>query len=150
MAAKGRRDKHASKTKVEDDGVVCIACDYGFFTSKDDEDKDEEELEKRYTPLLIAVDDSSKTVLGSVVHRKGVDDWSEKVLVDFVVDLGYPKVKLRSDGEKSIKALLATVSRELKKKGVTVVPDRTPEGDSQAGGLQESAVKTVKDMTRCL
>jgi len=33
---------------------------------------------------------------------------------------------------------------------VTVVPDQTPEGDSQAGGVQEAAVKTVKDKTRCI
>ena len=81
------------------------------------------------------------------MHRKGVADWSSKVLVEHIEDLGHPKVKLRSDGEKAIKALLAQVAAELKKKGVTVVPDQTPMGDSQAGGVKEAAVKTVKDKT---
>ena len=150
VAASGRRDKHASVSEDKDDEIACVACDYGFFTSREDEDKPEEELEKKYTPFIATVDEKTKCTFGDVVHRKGVEDWSVKVMVEHIVDLGHPKVKLRSDGEKSIKALLAQVAAELKRKGVTVVPDQTPEGDSQAGGVQEAAVKTVKDKTRCL
>ena len=74
VAASGRRDKHASVSENQEDEVVCIACDYGFFTSKEDEDKPEEELEKKYTPFLATVDDSTKSTFGDVVHRKGVAD----------------------------------------------------------------------------
>ena len=144
-----RRDKHASVAENADDDVVCVACDYGFFTSKEDEDKPLAELEKKYTPFLATVCDKTKTVYGDVVHRKGAEDWSVKVLTEHIVDLGHPKIKLRSDGESPIKALLGRVAAELKTKGVTVVPDQTPKGDSQAGGLQESAVKIIKDNTRC-
>ena len=70
--------------------------------------------------------------------------------MEHIVDLGHHKVTLRSDGEKAIKAMLGQVAAELKRKGVTVVPDQTPMGDSQAGGLQEAAVKTIKENTRCI
>ena len=64
--------------------------------------------------------------------------------------MGRPEVRLRSDGENPIKALLGLAAVELKKLGVRVVPDLTPKGDSQAGGLQESAVKVVKEKVRCV
>ena len=152
MAAKGRRDRHASVSShdVKDDDVATIACDYGFFTSKEDEDKPETELEKKYTPFLVTVDDKTKSKYADIVHRKGVEDWSVKVLVEHIVDLGHPKIRLRSDGENPIKALLSQVASEVKTKGITVVPDQTPKGDSQAGGVQESAVKAIKDGTRCI
>ena len=94
VAASGRRDKHASVSQNIESEIACIACDYGFFTSKEDEDKPEEELEKKYTPFLATVDDQTKCTFGDVVHRKGVEDWSVKVLVEPIVDLGHPKVKL--------------------------------------------------------
>ncbi len=149
VAAQGRRDKHESVSDSAGEEVACIACDYGFFTSKEDEGLAEAELEKKYTPFLATVDDANKVVYGDVVHRKGVDEWSVKLLVEHIVDLGHPKITMRSDGESPIKALLAQVAAELKRKGITVVPDQTPKGDSQAAGLQESAVKTIKDKTRC-
>ncbi len=119
VAAKGRRDKHASVSENTAKDVVCIVYDYGFFTSREDEGKPEEELEKKYTPFLAIKDDETETVFADVVHRKGVEDWSVKVCVDHVVELGHPKVTLRSDGENPIKALLGQVAAELKRKGVT-------------------------------
>ena len=55
-------------------------------------------------------DDETETTYADVVHRKGVEDWSVKCVVDHVVDLGHPKVVLRSDGESPIKALLKQVA----------------------------------------
>ena len=70
--------------------------------------------------------------------------------MEHIVDLGHPKIRLRSEGENPIKALLSQVACEVKNKGITVVPDQTPKGDSQAGGVQESAVKSIKESTRCI
>ena len=84
VAARGRRDKHASVSQSIDDEIACIACDYGFFTSKEDEEKSEEELEKKYTPFLATTDEQTKSTFGDVVHRKGVEDWSVKVLVEHI------------------------------------------------------------------
>ena len=73
-----------------------------------------------------------------------------RMTIDHIKLLGYPKVKLRSDGERPIRALLEEVGRELKREGVTAVPDMTPVGDSQAGGLQESTVQKFKNRCRAL
>eukprot|EP00973_Karenia_brevis_P041958 5808959-Karenia_brevis.AAC.1 len=85
-----------------------------------------------------------------VVHNKGVDAHAVKMLVEHLVQLGHPEIRLRSDGEKPIKALMTAVGSEAKKYGIRVVPDLTPHGDSQSGGLQESAVDLVKKKVRCL
>ena len=42
VAAKGRRDKHASVSENTGGEIACVACLYGFFTSKEDEGKPEE------------------------------------------------------------------------------------------------------------
>ena len=57
---------------------------------------------------------------------------------------------MRSVGERSVKALLGKVAENLKTRGVHVVPDTTPVGDSQAGGMQESAVMEFKVKCRIL
>ena len=59
-----------SSHDVKDDNVATIACDYGFFTSKEDEDKPETELEKKYTPFLVTMDDKTKNRYADIVHRK--------------------------------------------------------------------------------
>ena len=91
VAASGRRDKHASVSDGTDDEIACVACDYGFFTSKADEDKPEEELEKKYTPFLAMVDEKTKCTFGDVVHLKSVADWSVNVVLEHIVDLGHQR-----------------------------------------------------------
>ena len=59
-------------------------------------------------------------------------------------------MKLRTDGEPAVKALVDIVASELKAEKVTVVPDLTPKGDSQAGGAHESALKQFKDKCRVI
>ena len=95
-------------------------------------------------------DRHSGAVFSDVVPEKGVTPYAVRTMVDHIKVLGYPKVKLRSDGERPIRALLEEVGRELKREGVTVVPDTTPVGDSQAGGLQESTVQQFKNRCRAL
>ena len=149
VAAAGRRDAHSSSAgeKIDED-IATIACDYGFFTSREDEGPGASE--NKYAPILVAKDEATKAVFSDVVHQKGADSYSVKVLTEHLVYLGHPIVKLRSDGERPITALMTHVAAELRKFGIRVVPDQTPKGDSQAAGLQESAVKSVKDKTRCL
>ena len=42
------------------------------------------------------------------------------------------------------------MAEALKVKDISVVPDQTPKGDSQAGGLQEGAVEQFKNKARTL
>ena len=149
VASAGRRDAHKSDAgETEDDSVAVITCDYGFFTDGVGELSAAEQ--EKYAPILVMRDKGLGMVFADVVHHKGVDPHAVKQMVDHSLYLGHPVIRLRSDGEPAIKALLAVVAAELKKHNVRVVPDQTPKGDSQAGGLQETTVKAVKDKVRCI
>ena len=99
---------------------------------------------------MVVKDRATGAIFSDVVPEKGVYPKVVDTVVDHVIWLGHPKNKLRSDGERPIKALLDKVSEDLKTKGVHVVPDTTPVGDSQAGGMQESAVMEFKVKCRTL
>ena len=64
--------------------------------------------------------------------------------------LGYPAVQLRSDGEPAIRAFAEELGKELKSKGVRVIPNKTPKGDSQPAGLVEDAGCSLKAKCRTL
>ena len=116
---------------------------YGFLTSKEDEGSLKKNLRKVHPDIgLRSVWRYSTPKRSGGVVCENTDRTHNR--------LRTPKVVLRSDGEKASKALLGQVTVRLNEAGVTVVPDQTPHGDSQAGGLQESAVKTIKDNTRMI
>ena len=73
-----------------------------------------------------------------------------QVAVDHIIWLGHPVVKLRTDGEPSVKSFADAVAAALKERGLRAVPDLTPKGDSQAGGVQESAVQQFKGKCRVI
>ena len=144
VASTARRDRHKAVEEESTDAIPVIACDYAFLT--DGASQEEEDS----APILVTRDKATKMIWGDVVHHKGGDPYACRKLVDHCVFLGHPEIKLRSDGEPPILALLAMATVELKKKGIRVVPDQTPKGDSQAGGVQESAVAILKAKIRCL
>ena len=49
-----------------------------------------------------------------VVHNKGVDSHAVKQFVEHLVQLGHPEIRLRSDGEPPIKALMVAVAVEVR------------------------------------
>ena len=155
VAAHGRRDPHISKHDETGDGSVSVfAMDYGFFCDETVGTATSvaipEEDEGKYAPILVCVDKVSRNVFSDLVHRKGGDEYAVSKVVEHVLYLGHDAVKFRTDGEPAVKLLAEKAAVELKKRGVRVVPDLTPKGDSQAGGMQESAVGRVKAKTRCL
>ena len=145
VAAHGRRDPHVSKHDETGDGSVSVfAMDYGFFCDETVGTATSvaipEEDEGKYAPILVCVDKVSRNVFSDLVHRKGGDEYAVSKVVEHVLYLGHDAVKFRTDGEPAVKLLAEKAAAELKKRGVRVVPDLTPKGDSQAGGMQESAV----------
>ena len=147
MAGSGRRDQHASsRQSMQDDGVALVAIDYAHFTDGAWAAADMD----RATPILVCTDQKHGMLMAEVVPAKGLSPYVVEVLVRFLTWAGHPVIKLRSDGENPIKALATEVAGRMRMKGVRMVPEVTPKGDSQAGGVQESAVKRVKDKVRCL
>ena len=147
VAGQGRRDKHHSATEESTDPTVAtIAMDYGFFC---DDDKDSS-AEAEFSPILVVKDKQMQAVFADVMPHKGASHYATKTVVEHIVWLGHPCVKLRTDGEPAVRALAASVAAALKGKNVRTVPDLTPKGDSQAGCIQESAVHQVKGKCRTI
>ena len=158
VAAEGRRDAHSSVSSAEkDDGITTLALDYCYFNDRPAQHKDEKvppaaaaDAPVTHDAILVVKDARSKAIWANIVQRKGADEFAVKMVVSAVLWAGYDRVKLRSDGEAAIRALIDEVAARLKRQGVQVVLDRTPVGDSQAAGLQESAVLQLKNKARKL
>ena len=152
VAAMGRRDGHSRiSSDTRDDGINTITADYAFFNDGNNAEMSEAMSNKKsHTPILVMKDRGSSSVFADMVSEKGSHWYGIETVVQHILWLGYTRIKFRSDGEPAIRALIEDATVALKKKGVEVVPDKTLVGDSQAGGLQETAVKQVKDKSRCL
>ena len=146
VAGSGRRDGHVAVSGASrDENVLTVSCDYAYFN---DEAKDGEPSTK-HTPILVSKVRGG-AIFSDMVLEKGTHWYSVDRLVDHCLWLGEARLKLRSDGEPAVRALLEKVAEVLKTKGISVVPDLTPKGDSQAGGAQESGVQQFKNKARSL
>ena len=152
VAAQGRRDCHARVSKAErDSGVATVASDYCYFNDMENLVKSKDvSAESSHTPILISKCRSTGALFADCVLSKGACDHAILRTVDHLSWLGHSRMKYRSDGEPAIRTLVDNVSVKMREKGVDMVQDRTPAGDSAAGGLQESAVKQFKDKCRTL
>jgi hypothetical protein len=110
VAGSGRRDGHAAKSAASrDEGVVTISADYCYF-------HDEAPLGApagKHTPILVTKMRGG-ALFADMVLEKGVHWHSVARVVDHCVWLGEAKLKMRSDGEPAIKALLEKVAEVFK------------------------------------
>ena len=113
-------------------------------------DDTEQAVSESHSPILVTRDRGTTALFAGVMTFKGVNDHAVNTVVNHIVWLGHHKIKLRADGGLAIQALGAEVSAKLKTKGIDVVPDLTPKGDSQAGGVHESAVRQFKERCRVI
>ena len=150
VASAGRRDGHKKISDADQDGgIATIAADYCYFNDQEKCDESGGDWTER-SAILVMKDRATGAIFSDVVPEKGVYPKVVDTVVDHVVWLGHPKIKLRSGGGRSIKALLEKVSEDLKTKGLHIVPDTTPVGDSHATGLQESAAMEFNVKCRTL
>ena len=115
-----------------------IGIDYGFF-GRDRED---------VLPILcVKCRNSSTGCMGAtVVDRKGASDYASSFLTAFIMSLGFKRILVRSDNERSLLSLIERVTCNLT--GVELVLTTSPEGDHQANGLAEVGVREIKAQTR--
>ena len=133
VASKGRAHAHSSREEGE---LPEIVIDYGFF-GRGGED---------VLPILcVKCRNSSTGCLGAtVVDRKGASDYASSFLTAFIKSLGFKRILVRSDNERSLLSLIERVT------GVELVLMTYPEGDHQANGLAEVGVREIKAQTRIL
>ena len=134
VASKGRAHAHSSREEGE---LPEIGIDYGFF-GRDKED---------VLPILcVKCRNSSTGCMGAtVVDRKGATDYASSYLVAFIKSLGFKRILVRSDNERSLLSLIERVTSNVT--GVELVMMTSPEGDHQANGLAEVGVREIKAQT---
>ena len=117
-----------------------IGIDYGFF-GRDRED---------VLPILCVKSRNSSTgCLGAtVVDRKGASDCASSFLTPFIKSLGFKRILMRSDNERSLLSLIERATCNLT--GVELVLMTSPEGDHQSSGLAEVGVREINAQTRIL
>ena len=117
-----------------------IGIDYGFF-GRDKED---------VLPILCVKCRNSSTgcVGATFVDRKGASDYASTFLTAFIKSLGFKRILVRCDNERSLLSLIERVTSNVT--GVELVLMTSPEGDHQANGLAEVGVREIKDQTRIL
>ena len=103
-------------------------------------------MSQKNAPLLIAKDSVHESYAATMVAQKGVHPYSAAFLVGWIKRLGFKKIVLRSDNKPALLKLLDVVTTNLP--GIEVVPKASPEGDSQANGFAEAAVREAKRWLR--
>ena len=92
---------------------------------------------------------SSTGCLGATVGgRKGASDYASSFLTAFITSLGFMRILVRSDSERSMLSLVERVTSNLT--GVESVLMTSPEGDHAANGLAEVGVREIRFQTRIL
>ena len=137
VASKGRARAHSSREEGE---LPEIGIDCGFF-GRDRED---------VLPILcVKCRNSSTGCLGAtVVDRKGASDNVSSFLTAFIKSLGFKRILVRFDNERSLLSLIERVMNNLT--GVELVQMTSPEGDHAANGLADVGVREIKAQTRTL
>ena len=76
---------------------------------------------------------------------KGASDYASSFLTAFIKSLGFKRILVRSDNERSLLSLLERVTCNLT--GVELVLMTSPEGNHQANGFAEVGVREIKAQT---
>ena len=136
VASKGRAHVHSSR---EDGELPEIGIDYGFFGCD----------RKDVLPILcVKCRNNATGCMGAtVVDKKGVR-LREFISDSISLSLGFKRIPVRSDNERSVLSLVERVTCNLT--GAELVLMTSPEGDHQLNGLAEVGVREIKAQTRTL
>ena len=149
VRGRGISSPHPRSSERSEDSVPLIAGDYGFPGDKRDESGQRATVAESITLLCLA-DSRSGSKKAMVVPRKGAaDQWIARRVATWINSLGYNKVRLRVDPERSMQSLAEEVKIQRGGRMETIL-ENAPQGEKQSNGLAERAVRTGKDMLRTL
>ena len=108
--------------------------DYFYFVKAESE-------EERGPPSIAINDDKTGMLKSAVLKQKGIEEWSLKVVKEFVEALGYKKIVMKTDNENAIMALKGEVKH---RSHVEIIPEQSAAYDSKAAGKIENAVQRIE------
>ena len=165
VSGRGRVEYHLTQDRGEN-AIPVVGVDYGFMTNKVMHGMSEEEAAREVAAADVEVDEHGvqlapilggrwtmdRWILGRLLPSKGtVHAYNIESLTRIFASSGVKKFFVRSDNEKALKALISRSSLAvLHDRGVQAVADPAPEGDSNANGLAEGAIKELKAKVRTL
>ena len=158
-------DKHVSEPVdvLEESKATVIQVDFCYIT-KEDTDPEvavaegslgqpvvEGPEQSKYT-MLVAADRDSRAVLVVPAEQKGKSSAKRLVqgLFEFSLQVGLQDVILQGDNEPSIRSLLNGVKVLRTKHNVKTDIRYPQEGQPKSNGRAERAVRTIKEMGKCL
>ena len=102
-------------------------------------------------PVLVMRDHASRLSFSEVFPVKGTKHaYCVKQVCANIETLGHSKFILRSDQEPAILDLCSSVIQDCKSKGIDVLKEHSPVGESQSNGVVERAIQDVEGLVRTL
>ncbi|CAE7314572.1 unnamed protein product, partial [Symbiodinium sp. KB8] len=143
-----QRDELLPPESIEIDGVIVdgssasvISIDFGFLSRT--------ESDRNKLTVLFAHDRHSKAVCAIPTPRKGGQAALSHMTTElsrFILWLGYPSIRLRSDNENSVVAVVDSVRKVVRSQGVEVHKDSVAIDAHQANGPVEQALQSVRQL----
>ena len=143
---KGVASPHKKSEKdIRDFNVVHM--DYMFFEKIDAKEREEEKQRRSGSPVLVICDEEFGIIHAQFVPSKGVNDWSVKMVKQYLEALGSKRLAIRSDQEPAIIALRNEVKRHTH---VEIIDENSQAYESQTNGFIENVVKRVQGHYRTI
>ena len=151
VRGRGKSFAHHRVDRPEDpEEVPVVSIDYGFFGAPGELPSDA--VGGAQMPVLVVRDRKSKALFSHLVPSKGVEHfYPEHALARDIRFLGYPSVVLKSDQERSIRAVAEAVKNSFAaREGVRVQLENSPKGDDhgKSNGEAEAAVEITQGLCR--
>ena len=124
--------------------IPAVGIDYGFLNDR----QDGEPVES--APILVTKALPDRWISGSMVPRKGDEEFAAHRLKAEVLGTGAKQVVIRSDQEPAILSLKEAEAARALQEGVVVKFEESAVADSRGNGLAEAGVREIKNLSRSL
>ena len=143
VGGRAKENPHKSSPDTVTRELPVVSMDWGYLAQKDDDQS---------LPMLVIRDSESKSIFahgtpGMAIVSGDYGAHTVKRVVEDVDSLGYKRVMMKSDQEKSIKALQRRVKEAWTGE---IVMMNSPVASSQSNGSAEKAVLDMEAMVRTL
>ena len=138
------------------DGVPSVHFDYCFIGEKDQEEQEDEAKENTWKEsdemmkILTVKLKTFRRIRAHLVPKKGMSGqpWIAKTVADDIKIWGCSSVILKSDQERSLRAIHHEVQKL--RAALMTIPEHSPKGESQSNGVIERGNRTITEQVRVM